>query len=40
MLPAGLLHIYEGTDHSPHQWQRERFVRELMAFIEQPPQAV
>lgn len=39
-IPNALLQIYEGTDHSPHQWQRERFVRELMAFIEQPPQAV
>lgn len=28
-----LLHIYEGTDHSPHQWQRERFSRELVEFL-------
>ena len=33
-IPNAVLHIYEGTDHSPHQWQRERFSRELMAFIE------
>ena len=32
-IPNALLEIYEGTDHSPHQWQRERFVRELLAFI-------
>lgn len=32
-IPNAILHIYEGTDHSPHQWQRERFARELMAFI-------
>lgn len=32
-IPRALLHIYEGTDHSPHQWQRERFVRDLMDFI-------
>lgn len=33
-IPNAVLHIYEGTDHSPHQWQRERFVRELVAFID------
>jgi pimeloyl-ACP methyl ester carboxylesterase len=33
-IPDAILHIYEGTDHSPHQWQRERFVRELMEFID------
>ena len=32
-IPHAILNIYEGTDHSPHQWQRERFVRELLAFI-------
>lgn len=31
-IPDALLHIYEGTDHSPHQWQRERFVQDLLAF--------
>lgn len=35
-IPNAILHIYEGTDHSPHQWQRERFTSELMAFIAQP----
>lgn len=35
-IPDALLHIYEGTDHSPHQWQRERFARELIAFLNQP----
>lgn len=34
-IPEAILHIYEGADHSPHQWQRKRFVRELMAFIGQ-----
>lgn len=34
-IPDALLHIYEGTDHSPHQWQRERFARELVAFMNQ-----
>ena len=28
-----ILHLYEGTDHSPHQWQRERFIRDLLAFV-------
>lgn len=32
-IPDAILHIYEGTDHSPHQWQRERFVRDLLAFL-------
>jgi pimeloyl-ACP methyl ester carboxylesterase len=34
-IPDAILHIYEGTDHSPHQWQRERFAQELMEFIDQ-----
>lgn len=34
-IPNAVLHIYEGTDHSPHQWQRERFTRELLEFIDQ-----
>lgn len=33
-IPKAVLHIYEGTDHSPHQWQRERFAKELMDFID------
>ncbi|HZX32775.1 MAG TPA: alpha/beta hydrolase [Rhodocyclaceae bacterium] len=33
-IPRAILHIYEGTDHSPHQWQRERFVKDLLDFIE------
>lgn len=32
-IPDAVLHIYEGTDHSPHQWQRERFVQDLQRFI-------
>lgn len=32
-IPRSILQIYEGTDHSPHQWQRERFVTDLLAFI-------
>lgn len=35
-IPNAVLRIYEGTDHSPHQWQRERFARELLEFIEMP----
>lgn len=33
-IPRSVLHVYEGTDHSPHQWQRERFARDLLAFID------
>jgi len=33
-IPDAILHIYDGTDHSPHQWQRERFCRDLITFIE------
>lgn len=28
-----VLHVYEGADHSPHQWQRDRFVRDVLDFI-------
>lgn len=31
-IPAAVLHIYEDTDHSPHQWQRERFAQDILAF--------
>ncbi len=31
--PGAILHVYEGTDHSPHQWQRERFTRDLLSFV-------
>lgn len=33
-IAGAILHIYEETDHSPHQWQRERFSRDLLEFIE------
>jgi len=33
-IQDAVLRIYEDTDHSPHQWQRERFARELMEFID------
>lgn len=36
LIPDAILHIYEGTDHSPHQWQRERFARELISFFNPP----
>ena len=35
-IPQAILHIYEGTDHSPHQWRREQFVRDLLHFIDTP----
>lgn len=30
------LHIYRGTDHSPHLWQRDRFVSDLRSFLQRP----
>lgn len=33
-IPDAILEIYEGTDHFPHQWQRERFVDDLRKFID------
>ena len=32
-IPDARLHIYEGTDHSPHLWQRERFIADLRGFL-------
>lgn len=32
-IPRATLHIYDNADHSPHQWQRERFVRDVLDFI-------
>ncbi|MBS0347433.1 MAG: alpha/beta hydrolase [Proteobacteria bacterium] len=32
-IPDALLHIYEGVDHAPHLWERERFVRDVFAFV-------
>ncbi len=31
-IPDATLHVYEGTDHSPHLWQRERFLADLRTF--------
>ena len=30
-IHGSVLHVYDDTDHSPHQWQRERFERDLLA---------
>lgn len=32
-IPKAILRIYEGEDHSPHLWQRERFTKELLEFL-------
>ena len=32
-IPKALLKVYEGTDHSPHQWQRDQFVEDLITFF-------
>jgi non-heme chloroperoxidase len=31
-IPGSILHLYEGSDHSPHAGQRDRFLAELTAF--------
>lgn len=33
-MAGAILHIYDETDHSPHQWQREQFAHDLLAFID------
>jgi pimeloyl-ACP methyl ester carboxylesterase len=33
-IPDARLHVYEGTDHSPHLWQRDRFLEDLKIFCE------
>ena len=35
-IAGAVLRIYEGSDHSPHQWERERFVSDLREFIDSP----
>lgn len=30
-IPDAVLNIYESTDHSPHLWQPQRFISELLA---------
>lgn len=35
-IAGAILRIYEGSDHSPHQWERERFVSDLREFIDSP----
>lgn len=32
-IPDAIQHIYEGTDHSPHLWLRDRFTRDLLDFL-------
>ena len=33
-IPNALLRIYEGVDHAPHLWERERFVKDVLDFID------
>lgn len=33
-LASAELHLYDGADHSPHQGDRERFVHDLLRFID------
>lgn len=32
-IPNAILKIYEGTDHCPHFWQRERFTQDVLDFV-------
>ena len=32
-IPEAILHVYESEDHSPHLWQRERFLKDLLEFL-------
>ena len=34
---GALLRIYEGVDHAPHLWERERFVKDVLDFIAAEP---
>jgi len=35
-IAGAVLRIYEGSDHSPHQGERERFISDLRDFIDSP----
>lgn len=35
-IAGAVLRVYESGDHSPHQWERERFVKDLLEFIDPP----
>ncbi|MBI1889513.1 MAG: alpha/beta hydrolase [Burkholderiales bacterium] len=32
-MPQSVLHMYAGTDHSPHLWEVKRFINDLLGFI-------
>lgn len=34
-IPDAQLHIYQGTDHSPHLWQKDRFIEDLRTFTQE-----
>jgi pimeloyl-ACP methyl ester carboxylesterase len=31
-IPRAILRVYEGSDHSPHRWHRDRFAADLLEF--------
>jgi len=33
-IPNAILHVYDGEDHAPHLWQRERFVKDVLEFVQ------
>jgi len=37
-IPNARLTVYDGEDHAPHLWQRERFVRDVLEFTGHSPE--
>lgn len=33
-IPNAVLHVYDNEDHAPHLWQRERFVKDVLEFVQ------
>jgi len=33
-IPNAVLHVYDDEDHAPHLWQRERFVKDVLEFVQ------
>lgn len=38
-IPNAHLTVYDGEDHAPHLWQRERFVHDILEFTGHSPEA-
>ncbi|MDD3352449.1 alpha/beta hydrolase [Zoogloea sp.] len=35
-IPNALLHVYPDVDHAPHLWQKERFLQDVLDFVQEP----